>query len=136
MGGEAKALHFVDTNVEQHNVNTYAAPLIDANAEQCWRRNKRVYRSKSSIGGSSDCLVEVVVGGLLGKVGTVDEASYMGGEPSVNAIQVENVATTREEVEFRVVLKLSEAHPTLELPLPTFSLLTSWYTSIGNVSKT
>ncbi|RWV91122.1 hypothetical protein BHE74_00019327 [Ensete ventricosum] len=30
--------------------------------------------------------------------GTVHEASYMGGEPSVNAVKVENVTTTREEV--------------------------------------
>ncbi|RWW14340.1 hypothetical protein GW17_00021891 [Ensete ventricosum] len=42
--------------------------------------------------------VKVVVDSVLGEVGVTDGASYVGGEPDINADQVENMVSIREEV--------------------------------------
>ncbi|RWW71988.1 hypothetical protein BHE74_00020236 [Ensete ventricosum] len=42
--------------------------------------------------------VKVVVDSVLGEVGVTDGASYVGGEPDINADQVENMVAIREEV--------------------------------------
>lgn len=39
--------------------------------------------------------VEVVIDSLLNEVGMADGVNYMGGEPSINAIQVEDVGCNK-----------------------------------------
>lgn len=55
--------------------------------------------------------------GFFGKVGAADGAGDVGGQPGVDALGVEGVATGRQEAERVVVVELAEAHRALQRTL-------------------